>query len=65
MTTSQFVKEFFVQGTGVFFAACAHEDVASDVLVYNPATHSHTAEGYVHIAIELDGHLEKSVKVRI
>lgn len=58
MTTSQLVKELLVQHLCLLSGACGHKDVAPNVLVHNLAGSSHTAEGNVHIAIELNGHLE-------
>lgn len=58
ISSCQFVEELLIQRVILLPVSRGHEDVAADVLVYDLTIRRHTAEGYVHVTIELDGNLE-------
>lgn len=62
MATSEFVKKLLVQCVALFSCARQHEDVAPYVLVHYLTVCIHTAEGYVDVAVKLNGHLEERNK---
>jgi len=59
VSTRQLVEQLLVEGVGLLAIPRRHEDVAADELVNNLAVGGHTAEGDVHVAVKLDGHLER------
>lgn len=62
MTSCQLVEELFVQRVVLLPVSRGHEDVAADVLVHDLTICRHTAEGHVHITVELDGDLESGAE---
>lgn len=62
MASCQFVEELFVQRVILLSVSRGHEDVAADVLVHDLTICRHTAEGHVHITIELNSDLESGAE---
>lgn len=62
VASCQFVEELLVQRVILLAVSRGHEDVAADVLVYDLAICRHTAEGYIHVTVELDGDLESKAE---
>ena len=58
MAPRQLVEELLVERVALLARARGHEDVAADELVDDLAVGRHAAEGNVHVAVELDGHLQ-------
>lgn len=58
MASCQFVEELLVQGVVLLPVSRGHEDVAADVLVHDLTICRHTAEGHVHVPVELNGDLQ-------
>lgn len=59
MSARKLVEQLLVEDLALLATPCRHEDVAADELMDNLAVSGHTAEGDVHIAVKLNGHLEK------
>ena len=57
MATGQLVEELLIECVTLLAVARRHEDVASDKFVNNFTVGGHTAEGDIHVAIKLNGHL--------
>ena len=57
MATGQLVEELLIECVTLLAVARRHEDVASDKFVNNFTVCGHTAEGDIHVAIKLNGHL--------
>lgn len=64
MASCQFMEKLLVQCVVLLPVSRGHEDVATDVLVYDLTICRHTAEGHVHVTVELDGNLEFKARVR-
>lgn len=62
MASCQFVEELLIQRIILLPVPRGHEDVASDVLVHDLTICRHTAEGHVHVTVELDGDLESEAE---
>lgn len=59
MASGEFVEKLLIQCVTLFSCARRHEDVAPNVLVHYLTVCIHTTEGYVDVAVKLDGHLEE------
>lgn len=56
------MEQLLIEGVALFTGASGHKYVAANVFVHDLAVRRHAAEGYVHIAVELNGHLEEHGK---
>lgn len=64
MASCQFVEELLVQRVVLLPVSRGHEDVAADVLVHDLAICRDTAEGHVHVTVELDGDLDSKSYIK-
>lgn len=65
LAASEFVEKLLIQCVSLLSCTSRHEDVAPNVLMHYLTVCIHTAEGYVDVAIELNGHLvERNIPKR-
>lgn len=57
MAPSEFVEKILIQCVAGLSCTRRHEDVATNVFVHYLTVCIHTAEGYIDVAVELNGHL--------
>lgn len=57
MSPSEFVEKLLIQCVTLLSCTRRHEDVAPNVLMHYLTVCIHTAEGYVDVAVKLNGHL--------
>lgn len=65
MASCQFVEKLLIQSVILFPVSRWHEDVAANVLVHDLTICRHTAEGHVHVTVELNGDLETKAEGRV